>query len=41
MLSSPQTDWIELDDPAPQVWTDDFASILPLLDWNAILGGSP
>ena len=41
LLSSPQTDWIELDDPAPQVWTDDFASILPLLDWNAILGGSP
>ncbi|MBD60020.1 MAG: hypothetical protein CL808_07875 [Citromicrobium sp.] len=39
LQSNPEADWIELGDPAPQVWTDDFASTLPLLDWNAILGG--
>ena len=38
LKTQPSVDWRELGEPAPQVWTDDFASILPLLDWNAILG---
>ena len=38
LQSSPQTNWIELGDPRGPAWTDDFASILPYLDWDTILG---
>lgn len=38
LQSNPQADWVELGDPRQDPWTDDFASILPLLDWGAILG---
>ncbi|ALG62179.1 MULTISPECIES: spermidine synthase [Citromicrobium] len=38
LQSSPQTNWIELGDPRGPAWTDDFASILPFLDWGTILG---
>lgn len=38
LQSNPQADWIELGDPVAEPWTDDYASILPYLDWGAILG---
>ena len=38
LQSDPEADWIELGDPRGPAWTDDFASILPLLDWGAIFG---
>ena len=38
LQSSPQTNWIELGAPRGPAWTDDFASILPYLDWDTILG---
>lgn len=38
LQSNTQADWVELGDPRQDPWTDDFASILPLLDWGAILG---
>jgi len=38
LQSNPQADWIELGDPRGPAWTDDFASILPYLDWDTILG---
>ncbi|WP_370179019.1 fused MFS/spermidine synthase [Alteriqipengyuania sp.] len=34
----PEVDWVELGRPHRPVWTDDFASILPLLAWDTILG---
>ena len=30
-------DWIALPDPPKQIWTDDFASILPFLQWESML----
>ena len=30
--------WEELPEPAEQVWTDDFASILPYIQWRNVLG---
>ena len=33
-----QADWIELGDPIGEPWTDDYATILPYLDWGAVLG---
>ncbi|MBB3034413.1 fused MFS/spermidine synthase [Alteriqipengyuania lutimaris] len=38
LQSNTQADWIELGDPVAEPWTDDYASILPYLDWGAILG---
>ena len=38
LQASPDTGWRELGEPAPQVWTDDHASILPFLVWANVLG---
>jgi len=38
LQSNTDADWIELGDPIADPWTDDYASILPYLDWGAILG---
>ena len=31
-------DWRELGDPVAEPWSDDYASVLPYLDWGTILG---
>ncbi|MCV0383271.1 MAG: fused MFS/spermidine synthase [Erythrobacter sp.] len=33
--------WEDLPPPPDRVWTDDFASILPFLQWNNVLGRGP
>jgi len=35
----PDAPWVELLPPAERVWTDNYASILPYIKWNALLGG--
>lgn len=34
----PDTEWLDIAAPAEQVWTDDFASILPYLKWENMVG---
>ena len=40
LQAHPEADWVELGKPHRPVWTDDFASILPLLAWEKILGAN-
>jgi len=40
LQAHPDADWVELGRPHRPVWTDDFASILPLLAWDTILGAN-
>lgn len=35
---APQREWRPLGPPAPQVWRDDYASILPYVTWTNFLG---
>ncbi|MDG2003964.1 MAG: fused MFS/spermidine synthase [Novosphingobium sp.] len=35
----PDAPWKELGPPAPRVWTDNHASILPYINWKKLLGG--
>ena len=35
----PDAPWDRLQPPAPRVWTDNYASILPFIDWHKLLGG--
>lgn len=35
---APDFPWHQLSKPAPRVWTDDHASILPYIRWNSLLG---
>ncbi len=37
-LRSESVPWRDLPPPAERVWTDDFASILPFLQWENVLG---
>lgn len=37
-LGAGEAEWLELPEPSKQVWTDDFASILPFLDWSNFIG---
>ncbi len=34
----PAAPWVALDKPAPQAWTDDYASTIPYVEWHNILG---
>jgi SAM-dependent methyltransferase len=35
----PNAPWDELRPPASRVWTDNYASILPFIQWHTLLGG--
>lgn len=35
--ASPADAWAEMPPPAKRIWTDDFASVLPHLEWNNML----
>jgi len=35
----PDAPWDELRPPASRVWTDNYASILPFIEWGKLLGG--
>ena len=36
--AEPDAPWVPLEPPAPKPWTDDYASILPYIRWEALLG---
>lgn len=36
--SAPGLEWLELQPPAPRVWSDDHASILPFVRWHNFVG---
>ncbi|GAB5348786.1 spermidine synthase [Alteriqipengyuania sp. 357] len=38
LQSDTDANWHELGNPVAQPWSDDYASVLPYLDWGAILG---
>ena len=38
LSSRPDLSWHRLPPPAERVWTDDFASILPFIQWQNVLG---
>ena len=39
VMADPRAPWHGLPDPAERAWTDDFASILPYVEWQNLLGG--
>ena len=41
LSARPDLAWHRLPPPAQEVWTDDFASILPFIQWQNVLGRGP
>lgn len=37
MANSPPQSWAELPPPADRLWTDDFASIVPFIEWENVI----